>query len=135
MKIIICLDDKDGFLFNNRRQSTDSVLRNRILAITAGAKLWMNHYSARQFEEHESIIVDENFLAHAGDADYCFVEDMDIQPYINKVNMVIIFRWNRIYPSDVKFPMDAFKSRWKQIDTSEFSGSTHPVITEEHFIL
>ena len=31
MKIIVCLDNNNGMLFNNRRQSRDSVLIERII--------------------------------------------------------------------------------------------------------
>ena len=44
MIVIACVDDKMGMLFNHRRQSQDSVLRKRILQITAGKILWMSRY-------------------------------------------------------------------------------------------
>ena len=41
MKIIVCVDNQNGMMFNHRRQSQDRVLRKRILELTGGEKLWM----------------------------------------------------------------------------------------------
>ena len=47
MILITCVDDKMGMLFNKRRQSMDSILRERVLKMCAGKKLWMNEYSRK----------------------------------------------------------------------------------------
>ena len=64
MIIIACVDQRNGMLFNRRRQSQDRVLRQHILEETADSQLWMNPYSARQFREVPAgrITVDEDFL-------------------------------------------------------------------------
>ena len=49
MIIIASVDDNMGMMFNHRRQSQDRVLREHILEATKDGKLWMNHYSAKQF--------------------------------------------------------------------------------------
>ena len=49
MIIIAAVDDRNGMMFNHRRQSQDKVLREKILSLTAGKLLWMDHYSAKQF--------------------------------------------------------------------------------------
>lgn len=49
MKIIVCVDNQNGMMFNHRRQSQDRVLKKRILELTGGKKLWMNAYSQKQF--------------------------------------------------------------------------------------
>lgn len=136
MKVIVCLDDKNGMLFNHRRQSSDHVLCKRILALTENSRLRMNFYSAEIFGEHISqIVAGEDFLYTAKEEDFCFLENVDIVPYAEKVNTVIIYRWNRIYPSDVKFPVQLFERRWKLISRDEFAGSSHERITEEIYRL
>lgn len=135
MKIILCLDDKNGMLFNRRRQSKDSALRAHVLEMTAGSSLWMNAYSAAQFEGAASITVDEDFLEKAGEQDYCFLENTDISAYAHKVTGVIIYRWNREYPRDMTFPAELFADRWKLAEREDFPGNSHERITEEVYTL
>lgn len=47
MIVITCLDQKNGMMFNHRRQSQDSVLREHVAKLVANVPLWMNHYSAQ----------------------------------------------------------------------------------------
>ena len=129
MNIIICVDDNMGMMFNNRRQSQDRALRERILEITKGKNLYMNGYSASQFTEGSNIIVDDNFLDKAQQGDFCFVENSDIRVYNSKIEKLIIYKWNRNYPSDFQFQLtlDDFCLE----STFEFQGYSHKVITEE----
>ncbi|SMC61990.1 ribonuclease Z [Papillibacter cinnamivorans] len=133
MIIIACVDDDMGMMFNHRRQSQDRILRERILEVTKGSKLWMNHYSAKQFSENcaSQINVDENYLSEAGTGEYCFVEDCDISPYLQWVEKIILYRWNRRYPSDQTFSVDLVTNAWKLVHTEDFTGSSHEKITEE----
>ena len=41
MTAIICMDDKNGILFNRRRQSQDRLLREDLLRETGSSPLWM----------------------------------------------------------------------------------------------
>ena len=61
MHIVICLDDRNGMLFNGRRLSSDKIVCHRILDNVQG-RLWMNACSAKLFEG-EQICVDTSFLA------------------------------------------------------------------------
>ena len=131
MNVILCLDDKNGMLFNKRRQSSDSCLRESVFNYINGKKLYMNRYTEKQFCDCASkIIVDNDFLSKAEADDFCFVEDSDISLFINEVKAFIIYRWNRVYPSDVKFPSDHLKN-FKLISKTDFSGSSHEKITME----
>ena len=120
MKIIVCVDNQNGMMFNHRRQSQDRVLRKRILELTGGEKLWMNAYSQKQFlqvngnmpkEQEQSgqlgqsgqIQADEAFLEKAGPGEYCFVEDKDVVPYESRIEEVILCHWNRDYRADMWF--------------------------------
>ncbi len=123
-------------LFNGRRQSRDSVLLQDILHITKGAKLWMNSYTAAQFPGSvKNLYVDEAFLEMAEAGSFCFVEDADILPYAEKIEGFIIYRWNRDYPSDMKFPIEQFSDRWQHQESCEFPGSSHRCIAREVYLL
>jgi len=134
MNLIVCLDDRNGMRFNCRRQSKDKAVCADILEMTAGSKLWMNGYSASQFFP-EQIIADEAFLEKAGEQDYCFVENADISAYADKVSRVIIYRWNREYPADVRFPVELFAHRWRIVSREDFPGNSHQCITREVYEL
>lgn len=134
--MIVCLDDRNGMLFNHRRQSKDSILRQRILELAGENKLWMNAYSAKQFsEEAGNIIVSEDFLAKAACEDWCLLENTDIVPYAQRIDTLVIYRWNRVYPSDVTFPTELFEDRWALVERQDFSGSSHEKITQEVYRL
>ena len=77
MIVITCLDQKNGMMFNHRRQSQDSVLREHVAKLVANLPLWMNHYSASQFDTESipNLNIDDAFLQEAAQGEYCFVED------------------------------------------------------------
>ena len=50
MKIIVCIDDKNGMMFNHRRQSKDREVRRDMLSYIGQHRLWMNEYSRKQIE-------------------------------------------------------------------------------------
>lgn len=132
MIIIVALDDNSGMMFNERRQSMDRVLRERILSLVSEGRLLMNRYTESQFEPDERIVADDDFLENAKDGDFCFVENEHIAPYENKIKKIVIFRWNRKYPGDFFFDIDL--STWTLSDTEEFRGSSHDKITMEVYI-
>ncbi len=132
MNLIVCLDDKNGMLFHNRRQSSDAVVCRQMIALVGNNRLWMNRYSAYLFADfQENIQVDEAFLDKAQDEDYCFVENLDVTPYLPLVKRVFVFRWNRIYPADLRFPIYDGK---KNV-LAEFAGNSHEKITLEEIVL
>ncbi len=129
MNIIVCVDKNNGMSFMGKRQSQDCVLREKILEITSGARLLMNSYSAKQFENIESFIVDEDFLSNAKQGDFCFVEDKAISD--ENVECFYVFNWNRKYPGDLFFDVDLKAEGFKKIKKEEFQGNSHDKITLE----
>ena len=132
MKLIVCLDDRDGMLFSGRRLSRDVAVCKKILELANGHALWMNSYSEKLFAELNALVyVDEDFLENAGVGDFCFAE-MDVTSICwSKVEGIVVFRWNRHYPSDVKFPTALLKKEWQLVETDTFSGRSHEKITME----
>ena len=65
MIVAVCVDDRNGMLFHQRRQSQDRALREDILSRCSGP-LHMDGYSAKLFADHaDRICVDEEFLSGA----------------------------------------------------------------------
>ena len=131
--LIAFVDDGGGMMFNHRRQSRDRAALQRILDMTATSTLWMNEYSAPLFTEFGTpqVQVDTQFLDKAGLEDYCLVENADVTPYLPFIEKIILFHWNRAYPSDVKFPIKLDSGKWQLISTEDFPGSSHDKITME----
>ena len=95
MIVITCLDQKNGMMFNHRRQSQDSVLREHVAKLVANVPLWMNHYSASQFDTESipNLNIDDAFLQEAAQGEYCFVEDAPLAPFEKWIERIVIFRW------------------------------------------
>ena len=129
MRLIVCLDDRDGMTFLGRRQSQDALLRQDMLAYVDGHGLWMNSYSAAQFGNDCNISVSEQPGEHA-EGGYCFVENLPASAFLPAEELVI-YRWNRHYPSDKKFPLAQALEGMQLVSTVEFAGSSHETITRE----
>ena len=129
MKLIFCVDDNNGMMFNNRRQSQDSVLRERIVALCSGCVLWMSEYSAKQFCGTEALKADNDYMSKAADDDYCLVEDLDYSLF--HCSEVVLYKWNRHYPADRYFEEDLKAQGFRLASKHEFAGSSHKKITEE----
>ncbi len=131
MKLIFCIDKKNGMLFFGKRQSQDSLLRAWILSHTQGSKLWMSLYSARQFGDAQGILADDDYKAKARPGDYCFVEDKPFD--LTEVSQVILCHWNRNYQADVFFDVDLKANGFVKTKTEDLVGSSHDKITIEQY--
>ena len=132
MILVICIDENGGMLFNNRRQSQDKVLRERLLSLVKDNKLMMNSFSKNQFTENmANIVVIDDFLEQANPGDFCFVENKDITPYLKYAEQIIVYKWNRVYPFDEGFDIDIAKTSLKLCGVEELVGNSHDKITKE----
>lgn len=135
MIIIVAVDDNNGMMFNKRRQSQDRILREKIIKMAKDSRLWMNSYTYKQFNDIPGqITVDDDFLSKASVGEYCFVENAAIAPYEKQIEKIILFKWNRKYPSDFRFDIDLSSQSWKLSETEDFVGSSHEKITKETYI-
>ena len=120
MVLFVCLDDDNGMMFNNRRQSKDCIVRKRILELVGEKKFWMSEYSLGQFEEEISLCQNKE------DAEYVFAEDPNDIIGL-EFDKIIVYRWNRRYPADKTLTIEG-----KTLNsTYEFAGNSHEKITEE----
>ena len=128
MKVILCIDDNGGLLFNNRRQSKDIVVKEKILSLIGGRTQWIHPFSAKLFQE--AVQISEDCLVLASSEDFCFVENLLLTPYLDKIDTLYLFKWNRVYPFD--FAMDVNPSDAFQLaSTEDFPGNSHENITLE----
>ena len=98
MKLIVCLDDKNGMMFNKRRQSRDRVLIENVLELCKGEKLYTNEYSSKLFPENSVEVFDS--IENVGN-EYCFAENFTVNE--ENIEEIIVYKWNRLYPADTYF--------------------------------
>lgn len=132
MIILIAVDDDNGLMFNHRRQSMDRVLREKIVKISQSSVLWMDAYTARQFEKlPENVRVSEDFLTEAGEGEFCFVEDHHLEDVSGRIESMYLFHWNRRYPSDFKLDLLPSEHGFHLTSVEDFAGYSHDDITME----
>ena len=131
MHIIVCLDNRGGMSFHHRRQSRDRVVRADMLAMARDSVLWMNEFTRTQFEEAPQLRVAPDFLDRAEAGEYCFVEEGPVGPWLDRVEFLVLYHWNRDYPADRYLDVDPAKEGWHLACREEFPGYSHKKITKE----
>lgn len=132
MRIVLALDDSNGMLFNHRRQSSDAAVISRIKEIIKEGMLYLNGYSAGQFENTGiRLCVDEGFLKKAGRGEYCFVENEKLSGVKSDIEGFVIFRWNRKYPCDFMLDVLPEECGMACISVEDLAGHSHEKITME----
>ncbi|WP_455539165.1 hypothetical protein [Terrisporobacter sp.] len=133
MNLIICLEDNNGMMFNKRRVSQDVIVREDIYKSLDGKSLIMNNYSFKMFQKDnkdENIVVSEN-LPIDDKENFQFIEDKHLSEFEDMIDKIIVYYWNRRYPSDFKFDIDFSNGRWEVISEEEFPGKSHEKITKK----
>lgn len=126
--VAVCLDDNGGMMFNSRRQSRDRVLIGELCESVKG-KIYIHDYSRLLFDAYsDKVIVSDNPLSECADGGVCFIENLKLAPYADEINEIILYKWNRLYPSDMKF--DLSFNNYRVIQKKEFVGSSHDKITK-----
>ena len=129
MTVIVCIDTGRGMTFFGKRQSTDSVLRERVLSLSRGRRLVMDHYSASQFGDSEGVCVSDG-APDEPDAVW-FTETVVPAPWAQSIDTLVIYRWNRAYPRELLLTLDPYGEGMRLCSISDFEGSSHERITEE----
>lgn len=135
MTIIVCIDDYGGMLFNRRRVSSDRAVIADILEYADGRPLWLRAYSQKLFPDNSSLRVCDTELTDAGPEELVFLEEAPRDELLKKAARIVVYYWNRHYPSDVKFPIAQLQSVGKLESTVEFAGYSHSKITREVYAL
>jgi len=127
--VAVCVDDRMGMLFHNRRQSRDKLVCADLLHMAAGGRLCVTPYTAKLFDPAVPLCVHETPAECAETADVCFLEDPALLPPPDVIDTLLCYRWNRAYPFDAVFPLSL--EGWVLTETLEFPGSSHERITKE----
>jgi hypothetical protein len=127
MTLIICLDDKGGMIFNKRRQSRDlAVIKDMLMHFSP---IRISGFSEKLFSSYGAPYTLTRELFDGSDG-ASFLENIDPTPYLDKISRLVIYNWNRLYPSDMRFSKDSlFGFRLRSV--TEFVGDSHDKITRE----
>ena len=120
--VIITLDDKNGRSLFGKRLSKDRLLIQDI--ITSYGHIYASPYTAAIFKDKDKITspIPADIPADV----VLFLETEEIP---SVADTLIVYRWNRHYPSDDKY--DPEGNGWKITSSSEFPGYSHEKITKE----
>ena len=134
MKVIVCLDDTLGLCLNGRRLSQDRAIIRDICKDIAesGERLFISRHSVPVFRGNGArAVVLPDPLAAASECDgTCFIEFDPLDRYFEKIDRVTVYRWNRVYPSDLKIACDP-ALEFPNVTVTEFPGDSHDIITKE----
>lgn len=132
MTVIVCVDNEGGMMFNNRRQSRDREVIKDIMNNLNG-KLWIRDYSEELFVDYlDRVIIDNDLLDDIDGEQYCFIEDITLEGYIDRIDSVIMYNWNKRYPKDMWFEVDM--SNFEHTASVDIEGYSHEEITKDIYI-
>jgi len=131
MTLIFCVDDNFGLMFNKRRQSRDSAVLEDIKNSFLGEKILISPYSEKLFNEAGvDYAVCENFDTQDG---ICFVEDKYNPEMLKIADVVILYHWGKVYPTDVKLDYQLLAADFTLSDSSQIVGTSHKEIKKERY--
>ena len=135
MTYICCVDDYASLSFNKRRNSSDRFVIEDIIKTVGKAPLRVDTYTAKLFRDKQvpSLIVDDDCLENAKDGEFVFVERQNPSAYLKAGDQLILYHWNRHYPSDNRLNLTGWNTL--EITTGEFAGYSHEKITKTKVVL
>lgn len=135
MTIILCLDNRNGLMFNNRRLSRDENVIRDIIELLNGQKLYCLEYSRSLFQHYgfeEHLYVMESIYTNMSDTIW-FIENVDFDIHLFPVSCFIVYYWNRIYPADTVLDQSILEG-YKLLSSKDFSGTSHENITKKIYV-
>ena len=130
LTVYVCLDDRDGMLYNGRRQSRDSRVFEDIRRELQGALL-IDPFSeslARRAEIPYALW--EGALPEGGQ----FFLEARPGAEAAAAHRLVIYRWGRHYPADVYFGLNPEEAGLRLEEVTAFPGSSHEEIRKEVYV-
>lgn len=131
LTVAICIDEKGGMLFGGKRQSKDRILIKNLLELCQGT-IHITDFSRALFSEHEEkIMVSKKPYKKCDKGDVCFIEDVPFSDFQTDVDRLIIYKWNRHYPSDTVLNIEPESLGLKLVSSVDFAGSSQYSTSEK----
>lgn len=133
MKLIVCVDDNLGISFFGKRQSMDEIQRKDVFETVKNNKVYLSQYS---YDLYKDLNLD--FKIVSGDEEnnfdgYFIYEGEFLESFIDYIDEIICYNWNRNYPFDETFD-ELKKDIWTEIERLEFVGKSHEKITKIRYV-
>ncbi len=135
MTLITCIDTRLGLSFLGKRQSRDKLLSADIVNYAKGRRILIGEYSRPLFSEagtelsENNIKVSENPMSEACDSDIVFLEGGVTEKTLLCASELVLFCWNRHYPSDKRLARSFIDENFTLTNTHEFVGNSHDNLT------
>lgn len=131
MTVYVCLDDRNGMLFNRRRQSRDSAVLEDIRSMLPSV-LTVDPFSEKLIQSSgiPYVLAPEVLEPDA----HFFLECREEGPLLSQADTLVIYRWNRHYPADVRWKTDPEAAGFSLKETVRFPGSSHETVTREVYV-
>ncbi len=126
--LIVCISNNNGMMFNNRRQSRDRLLLEKLCTDCQNERIIIHEYSKKMFEGLPVEVTTEVCVDDATS----FVEDPALIPCEAIFDKIIVVRWNRDYPADKFFNVDM--SAYECVSREDFIGKSHDEILIETYV-
>lgn len=131
LTVAICIDERRGMLFGGRRQSRDRVLIADLVETAQDLPLCIDRFSKTLFDQYPNTRICEDLFADCPANSICFVENIPLLPYLEEIDTLILYHWNRHYPADVHLDLEPLANGFSLLSRTEFTGSSHNTITKE----
>lgn len=132
MKLIFCIDNNGGLMFNDRRQSMDKCLIDDIEKNEQ--TVMVENRSEELFKGRDiDIITVKSFSEFLTANDVVFFEGTTQKLYslAKNTSTIILYRWNRFYPCDEKINLSELLKTFHLVKKESFKGNSHKKITKE----
>ena len=147
MRVITCVDKRNGIFFNKRRQRRDRKVIEEMYDHLSNAPIYSTEYSEILFQDvpdchvivaaegnnTDRLLTNGDNVILPDDKDLTFfVEGAILLPFEEHINELVLYRWDKVYPADQY--LDIFLPAWNKIASRKFIGHSHDLITEEIYV-
>ena len=132
MTVFVCIEERGGILFMNRRVSSDKLLIKDMEKAIGDGILYITDFSEMLFEKSDiSVMSVPNPFESAGDDDFVFIENLELKNFVDKIDEITIYNWNRKYPFDFSLDVNPLEEGFHLHKKIDFKGNSHDKITKE----
>ena len=132
MNLIFTLDDNNAVKFGDKRQSLDKEVAKRILQFTESTSadfIYIKNESNSFFDFPDlnltKLKIFEDFDSLPRNATI-FLEETVSRNILSHVDKIVIFRWGKKYPSQIKDRLILNSDIFTKVSSTPFPTSTHP---------